>query len=67
MKLSELFNDKNKHKREVCSDCSYIQRPFQKELNDNVYCTKLEKFIEHINTNSCGNWVRWTDSSLEIL
>jgi len=65
MGLKVLFNKQNK--REVCSDCSYLQRPFRKDLNDTVYCTKLLKFIEHINTNSCGDWKCWTGYNLDIL
>jgi len=67
MDLNLLSNKSKQNKREVCSDCSYLQRPFQKNLNDTVYCTKLLKLIGHITTNSCSDWKRWTGSNLDIL
>jgi len=56
--LTKKFKDGQKIK-EVCFNCKYINRPnqdkpFQSELNEAIYCDKLNKFIENINSNSCG-------------
>jgi len=62
--------DKNKNSREkVCSECKYLRRPYREDLDDYVYCTKLNRFIENIKTYSCDFWGRWTGnlSSLDFL
>jgi hypothetical protein len=59
MVINESEERKVQNRREVCAECKYIQRPFRNDLNDTVYCNKMLKFIELINSNSCAFWERW--------
>jgi hypothetical protein len=51
------LNEEKNNKEKICEKCLHIQRPFRKELNDTVYCTKTLKFIE-LNA-SCPFWVKY--------
>lgn len=54
MDSNELKYEKTQNNKRTCSECSHIQRPYRKDLNDTVYCTKTLKFIEL--NYSCPYW-----------
>jgi len=63
-KLSDYFSKKfiNGQKvEETCFNCKYIYRPnndlpFQAELNEPVFCNKLNRYVENIKHDSCRDF-----------
>jgi len=63
MDIVNVLNKNQNSRKEVCAVCKYIQRPFQEDLDNKVFCEKMKRTVEFIKTNSCANWEQWAGVS----
>jgi len=54
------------NEKKVCENCHFVRRPFGKNLDDDFYCYKLQKFVGSIQKHSCDNWKEWQPDDVFI-
>jgi hypothetical protein len=54
------------NEKKVCENCHFIKRPFGRNLNDDFYCYKSQKFVGPIQKHSCENWREWQPNDVLI-